>query len=288
MKKFYLLFFLILFFQLNPAFAVLSNNDFISNIEKNLFVYSYPKENLNKRIDRIELNVYGETFANLSTQQRVENLRKIFPDKKIIHKNASTQSNPIINKSISQKQDIQNNNLVNVQNTTIKTYENYPIVDEMERKVFQKTFSGESIYNRLDRLEMAIFQTKTNFSLSDRVEKLKVILLAQQRNINADIDADKAGEAEQLVTALEAQILGTSFQNENLEQRVARLEYSVFNSVSDEEPMLERLERLVSVQQASASSQQINQNAGKLPQQIMMSRIGQIGMLLLLLASLLL
>lgn len=284
-------FMFIAFMAMNSAFAAL-NTDFISNVEKTLFIYSYKNENMPKRLDRIELNVYGYKNNKLSENQRISEIKKVFPylivsDKQTIKKDLPKKIVPVSNK-------IQSPNKSNQQ----KAPEKYPILDEMEKKVFNKTYEKENIYARLDRIENKVFGSKSNASLIDRVENLKVAVLPQHdlnsaqagNNYSAieQIAPDKADDVKKLLEALETARFGITYDKETLENRIARLETEMFNNVSADDPIIDRLERLVAVQQAQPSSKEINQQAGALPKQAFTNRVTQIGTILFILLSLIL
>jgi hypothetical protein len=281
----------IAFMAMNSAFAAL-NTDFISNVEKTLFIYSYKNENMPKRLDRIELNVYGYKNNKLSENQRISEIKKVFPylivsAKQTIKKDLPKKIVPVSNK-------IQSPNKSNQP----KAPEKYPILDEMEKKVFNKTYQKENIYARLDRIENKVFRSKSNASLIDRVENLKAAVLPQ-RDLNSaqagnnyseseQIAPDKADDVKKLLEALETARFGITYDKETLENRIARLETEMFNNVSADDPIIDRLERLVAVQQAQPSSKEINQQAGALPNQAFTNRVTQIGTILFILLSLIL
>ncbi|MEI7475698.1 MAG: hypothetical protein WCK67_13060 [bacterium] len=176
--------------------------------------------------------------------------------------------------------------------------EQYPLLDKIEKKVFNNSFQNEDIYSRLNRLELKVFKTTSNANLVDRVEKLKLAIIPEYSdNLSKNDDNDndyeyvptnKIKDVQKIVSALETIELGENYDNESIEDRIARLETKVFNNVSDKDPITERLERLVAIQQAQPSSKEINQNAGTLPQQAFAARAGQIGTIIMILLSLIL
>lgn len=99
---------------------------------------------------------------------------------------------------------------------------------------------------------------------------------------------DKAQEVQKLLNSLETMEFGLNYPQDSIENRIARLETKIFNNVSSNDPTIERLERLVAVQEAQPSSQEINQQAGTLPKKVFTSRVTQIGTIIFILLSLIL
>ncbi|MEW5820255.1 MAG: hypothetical protein AB1782_08705 [Cyanobacteriota bacterium] len=71
---------------------------------------------------------------------------------------------PGLNKKIGSSQQLDNDPSL---------YSGYPIVDEIEESLFNKKFTSENIYTRLERLEMQILGRTQKGSLYDRVTKIQ-------------------------------------------------------------------------------------------------------------------
>jgi hypothetical protein len=155
-----------------------------------------------------------------------------------------------------------NSHEVPVQNFT----EDYPVVTQMESKLFGQSYAKEDIYNRLNRLETHLFGKTSQGDLSDRVDKLSESVLKDNDNSqdktytaeNNDDDeslgpSDEDGSFNELLTDLEQKLLNQTFIGDTQESRIARLERTVFNSSSDGYSKKERIDRIAAVVKAQPS-----------------------------------
>lgn len=165
----------------NSAISITPNSAKLSNIEKQLFGYEFQNNSEGSRIDRIENYLYGRTSSNtlLNRINKVSSDVGIIPEKTSIEKNTS-----------------KNNKVANNTTTKPMTYEKedssvqYPIVDKIENRLFNRSYNGENIYARLDRLEKKVFSVTSSDNLSNRVNKLRLAVLDTSQN--SDILADSA------------------------------------------------------------------------------------------------
>lgn len=163
----------------NSAISITSSSAKLSNIEKQLFGYEFQNNSENSRIDRIENYLYGKTSSNTL----INRINKVSSDVGIIPDNVSTAT-----------EFSRNNKISNNKTKSLMTYEKedssvqYPIVDKIENRVFRRSYNGENIYARLDRLEKKVFTVTSNDNLSNRVNKLRLAVL--DSNQNNDIIAD--------------------------------------------------------------------------------------------------
>ncbi len=136
----------------------------ISGIEKQLFGYEYKNDSEINRINRIEKYLYGKTFSNVTDKR----LNKIALDIGYIEPEKTA------NKAQSSEK---------ISTASIPSYEKedptvqYPIVDKIETKVFNKSFNGENIYSRVSKLENKVFGKTSSDNLSNRVNKLRLSVL---------------------------------------------------------------------------------------------------------------
>ena len=139
------------------SFAAPLNNALLSEVENNFFGVDYPKDTDQKRIERIENVLYGTT----QTGDLTVRLKKISIDtgtvvKPQIKQSAQTGEVPI-------PKTLQANNQPPAQKQEDYIAEdssvNYPVVDKMEKKLFNKTYPKDNIYTRLDRLEKKVYNT---------------------------------------------------------------------------------------------------------------------------------
>jgi hypothetical protein len=245
--------FIIIFQSFALQIYAFTSNEYVSLIEKDLFHVQYNKEPLKERLGRIEKEVYGKKY-NITTEQRISRLKQVFhynePIKTAVKK--TTAKNNI--KKV-------NNKIVATKPTATVVLASYPKVTELEKKVFQKSYEKENVYNRLDRLEMAVLKYKTTYSLADRTDNLESSILGGNAVVNTP-QVNKASEiipnSNEKISNLETQILKTTYPNDPSDVRVSRLELSVFNKTSPEDEIQQRIERIEAVANASESNKEFN------------------------------
>lgn len=129
----------------------------------------------------------------------------------------------------------------------------YPLVTDMEHKLFHQGFENEPVNNRLARLEQAVFQQAApqDVPLAFRVDKLTAKVLpndpsVQQRRLEAQYVPSSAlrnfpQNSSQMASTdlaiygalngIEIQVLGRPFSGEPLVQRISRLETRIFGRI---------------------------------------------------------
>lgn len=135
----------------------------ISAIEKDLFGVEYKEEQIPTRLNRIEEYVFGEkkTGTNTARIKQITDATGVSTEPK---------------KTENEKRIAEAEYLPEDKNVT------YPVIDMMEDKVFNKTYQGENIYKRVERLEKKTFGKVSQGELSDRTDKLKASVLAINAN----------------------------------------------------------------------------------------------------------
>lgn len=146
----------------------------LTKMEKSLFGVDYDSQSDDARLKRIEDVVYGQGSTG-PTQQRVNKLSKDL-------------SADLIGQEIKPKKDSFENEDAGYKEEPIKADKNvnYPIVDNLEQKVFRKQFKGTDINQRLANLEQNVFKKTYNDDLSTRVDRLKVAVIPQKIANNSD------------------------------------------------------------------------------------------------------
>jgi hypothetical protein len=133
----------------------------ISAYENRFFFHQYPSDPGEKRLERLELLIFGTTQEG-SLEERLARLGKAIVERDNQSSSKTTEirpqspaAAPSVNKSSDQ----------------------YPILNTFEWRVFKKTYPGESLDERLNRLETKIFgQSSPAISYFDRVDRLKKTL----------------------------------------------------------------------------------------------------------------
>ncbi len=101
-------------------------------------------------------------------------------------------------------------------------YNSYPKVSQIESILLNRTYENESIDSRLGRLEQRKFKrTYPSSDLSWRVD-----------NLFANVDqAALYGISAKELSGIEKKVLGRTFGNDNLENRIGRVEQQVFGAM---------------------------------------------------------
>ena len=242
-------------------FSVIANamttTEYVSKLEEQLFGLTYQSENLTQRIDRIEMQIYDNSY-NGTPEERLEKIEKIYPKENFsITNNNSSAYYP-------ENQSTQDNWYQEdyPQEHEPAAYNNYPIVSEIEESIYNKNYQGEDIYKRLARLEQELYgNVKSSESLQARVENLKSVLPKKQLNRFSpkDIGYDDFGlkqpneyasnnyNSALAIRELELETFNRSFDNEITSKRIDRLENYYFGRISMEQNDNARIERLASV-----------------------------------------
>ena len=165
----------------SSAFSLAPSISQIAGIERQLFGYEYKNDIESKRLNRIEEYLYGKTYTS-PTPKRLE---KISNDIGFLPEQSTASSGDTNkNKKIASSQTPQQ--VYEKEDATVQ----YPIVDKIEDSVFSRSYNGENIYSRVERLEKKVFGKSVNDNLSNRVNKLRLAVLD-----NADSDGFITGSA---------------------------------------------------------------------------------------------
>lgn len=149
----------------------------ISKMEKSLFGVEYNGQSNDARIKRIEETVYGSTSSN-SIDQKMSRLTKDL-------------SADLIGQEIKPKRDTFEEEQESIKEDIPKADSNinYPIVDMLEKNVFNKEFKSTDINQRLANLEQKVFRKTFNDDLNSRTDRLKHAVMPEitaQKNDDDD------------------------------------------------------------------------------------------------------
>lgn len=259
----------------------------LGKIENVLYGFQYDSEDDTSRLDRIENSVYG-TSTNGTTAQRISKLKKDL-------------SADLIGQEIEPKEDTFADEEVYFQNEPIADANiQYPAVDELEERVFNKSFTTKDIKERLSALEQKTFGQTFSDDLASRVDRLKAEIrpnslmgngiaqssndffdnedvVALEKNYHLDryespnqFDYDAYNAAHNPsnpfsfkkanITTVENGILNRSFKNESMENRLSRLENVMFGTEFTQDDNQTRAERIASAYKAQKSASKYDNN----------------------------
>ena len=256
-----------------PADASDINAD-ISALETGVFGYDYNRDSRNRRVERLEEYMYGEKKTG-SIQSRVEALKN---DSGIAAMPKAKK--PMITFPNGRLED-ETAAASNQNNTYLKEDAGveYKIVDKMEKNLFNKTYKNESIYDRLNRLENAVFQETSNAPLDTRTAKLAEVLMPSKNTVQKKMQDFYKEEnffpIEENAFPFELASL------ENNSMRLARLEDKLFKRTFPNDTDILRLQRLSAAYEADKSASAYAQNR-RMQNMAAISQIG--GLVLMILA----
>ncbi len=134
----------------------------ISKIETSLFGFDYVNDELNTRIARLEKAIYGkESTGDLNTRAK-----KLASD--IVAEQIGLEIEP--SEDTFRESDLVADNTVN-----------YPILDEIETKVFNKTFKNKDFHSRVVGLERHLFKKIYDVEdYSTRMDRIKAEVVPER------------------------------------------------------------------------------------------------------------
>lgn len=261
------------------CFAANSVSTTLSKLEDATFGVDYSTEKPEARLNRLEKNIYGKTKSG-SVQNRLSAINKDIAGD-VIGQEIAPTSDTFMNED----------DIVQSDGT-----ENYPIIDEIEQKLFMHSTPEKSLHSRIVGIEKKMFN-KT-FDTEDyytRVERIKAEYYNQnppiaQNSYQDDYDYTAYNDSEPDIqsyysspqansfrrnrqpfssynsrdeyelAALEEKILHNSYPNESVNERLSRLENKVFETDFFYDDAKVRLDRLASVSKAKKSSNRYDNN----------------------------
>ncbi len=295
MKKIfiYINIFIFLFSSLPIECYAVSKSQYaeITKIENNLYGFDYIHDELSNRVARLEKTIYGkESNGDITTR-----IKKLSGD--ILAENIGLEITPVEDTFAEQE---------NIADNTV----NYPIVDEIEMKIFNKTFKERDFHTRIVTIERELFGKIYDVEdYSTRMDRIKAEVvperLAREKvfgydnteeslnsidlsGINSNRFAGRMPYGQENYTrpyANYGDLSGfASPTSENLENELAELEQSTFGTEFSNEDTQSRIKRLNSVNKAKKSSNRYD--SAKFQQR--MSTVMEIGAMLLMILAMVL
>lgn len=238
-------------------------NTTLDKIENSLYGFTYQTEKDEVRLNRIEEKVYGKA-STAQTSARIAKLRKDL-------------SADILGQEIEPKEDTfrdDDDYIVYEKEPEEAATMDYPVINELEKQVFNKEFKDSNIKIRLSNLERKTFnKTYDNDDLSTRVDRLRAQLkpqsfasngMRQQENNFYNSPADKMAQNYHLDQyggpfgyenynnnqnsySYDDDIPDSSaFTQQTKPLNIGAIEKKLYHKKFDTEPMKERLSRIES------------------------------------------
>lgn len=245
-----------------PVFAGISDN--LSKIENSIFGFDYKNDSNENRVKRLEKTIYGQTGSG-NINNRISKL-------------SGDISADVIGLEIPAVRDT----FLAEENAEEESNVNYPIVDEIEQKLFNKTYKNRDFHTRIVTIEKKLFGKIYDVDdYSKRMERIKAKIAPEY--IANNEEAENYDNYDRTYTDANR---GNSFINkfkmpfgqknytrpytnygdynntdnsmlskENLYDDLTQLEYDTFGTEFSNEDVKTRIKRLNSAQKAQKSKQ---------------------------------
>ncbi len=265
MKKAFIYFLIIIFVNIcsineNPVYSATQNAE-ISKIENELYGFDYINDDLKNRVGRLEKTIYGkESSGDLSN--RIKRL-----------------ANDIIADQIGNEISPSEDTFREEENIADNTVD-YPIVDEIENKLFGTTYKNRDFHTRIVTIERKLFGKIYDVDdYSTRMDRIKTAalpesLMTDKNRFNYDRDALSSSDlnglnfnrygtmpyGQQNLTRPYANYGDYSgfsehrAPNGNIDEELAQLEYDTFGTEFSGDDTKTRIKRLNSANKAKKSS----------------------------------
>lgn len=296
MKKIFIIFSIFLYLlSFIPAKTFASTNNptaQVAKIENEIFGFDFNNEGLNDRLARLEASIYGTSSkGNIN-----ERLKKIIQD--LSAEQIGEEIPPSEDSFLEEETSLADNNV------------NYPIVDEIEMKLFNKTYKNRDFHTRIVTIERKLFGKIYDVEdYSTRMDRIKAEVmperLAREKVFGYDNTPDYLSSND--LSGLNSSRYSTMpygqenytrpytnygdytggatpYTNVDIEEQLSQLENDTFGTEFSNDPTEMRLNRLNSVNKAKKSTQRYDSQ--KFNQR--MSSVMEIGAMLLMILAMIL
>ena len=237
-----------------------TQNAEISKIENDIFGFEYSKDDIKKRVERLEKNIYGKT----SSGDLLQRLKKLASD---VNADLIGLEIEPVEDTFAEKETIADNTV------------DYPIVNEIEKKLFNKTYKERDFHTRIVTIERKLFGKIYDVEdYSTRMDRIKskvmpeTIVQSQQNDIYGRDEytltqSDLSGLNSSRYSGMFGQKNYTrpyanygNYGNAitqsppNMNEELAQLEYDTFGTEFTNEDTKTRIKRLNSVNKAKKSA----------------------------------
>lgn len=300
MKKILAIFLMFLYIFIFTGFnveAVTQKSDsLITKIENDIYGFDYSNDSAQNRISRLEKTVYGKS-SNGDINKRIKKL-------------SADISADVIGLEIEPTEDSFKEDEAIADSSV-----NYPIVDEIEQKIFNQTYKNRDFHSRIVAIERKIFGKIYDVDdYSTRMDRIKAKIMPEtiaKNSYNDDFRSQSYYDNDTLTSNDLSGLSGNRFKmpfgqknytrpyanygdmtggsamlpsNPNLNDELAQLEYETFGTEFSNEDTASRIKRLNSVSKAKKSASKYDSN--KFSQR--MSTAMEIGAMILMILAMVL
>ncbi len=305
MKKIF--FILVLILLANCSIAETKYSSVLDKIENSIYGFTYTTADDESRLTRIEESVYGQSKGGKSVAERVSALQK-------------DMSADLIGQEIAPKEDTfadedDYSTEESIAQAPSGSNVDYPSINELEQKVFNKAYKEKDLNSRLAELEKkTLGKTFENDAFSSRVDRLQAEIkpksfmdnnIAQSSNDyyddtivpldkNYKLDGYKPPEFDYdsynsqpkspqkvNIASVEKSLYKKVFNNDSIENRISRLESTMFGTTFAQDTQQERINRISGAYKAQKTASKYDSN--KFSQN--MATAMQIGTILLMILA---
>lgn len=281
------------------ALAIPTQNATISKIENDIYGFEYSNDSVQDRISRLEKTIYGKASSG-DVNKRIKKL-------------SGDISADVIGLEIEPVEDSFAQTEKIAEDSTV----NYPIVDEIEKKLFNKTNKDRDFHSRIVAIEKKLFNKVYDIDdYSTRMDRIKAEIMPEsvvdtyrfaheyrdnRENSLSSNDLGGTGFSRfnmpfgqrnysrpyanygNEFTGAAAPLSSQNY-NPNLNDELSKMEYETFGTEFSNEDSASRIKRLNSVNKAKKSSQKYDSN--KFSQR--MSTAMEIGAMILMILAMVL
>ena len=251
-----------------PSYAATKESN-LSKIENDIYGYEYNKDSTQKRVERLERSIYGKiSSGDINTR-----IKKLSAD---ISADVIGLEIPPVEDTFAEEEKLAEDSSVN-----------YPVVDEIEQKIFNQTYKNRDFHSRIVAIERKLFGKIYDVDdYSTRMDRIKAEVmpdrLAEEKLDDSvyipgsryyDDNAFTSSDLSGLSTNRFGMPFGqrnysrpyvnygdmtggaaASSRNPNLNDELAQLEYETFGTSFAEDDTTSRIKRLNSASKAQKSS----------------------------------
>ena len=221
-------------------------------IENSLWGFGYKKENEQTRLKRIEDTIFGEVDAKKTHQERINKINQAL----------GLESSALADNI---RKDLEEAEVADV---------NYPVVDKLETEFLKQTYPKDTLYARLERLEVRLYGAKQSGQLNERVSKLVESSSAAKMAYSPDdspYSQNQANSAMQCfnpydsdsylqIAGLENSLFGKTYGQDPFGVRLDRLEKKIFQRDFSADDDFTRIQRLQAASSAKNTAKYYDSN----------------------------
>ena len=233
-----------------------TQNAEISKIENDIYGFDYINDELTRRVERLEKTIYGKPSKGDLTKR----IKKLVTD--ISAEQIGLEISPV-------------EDTFSEENQVADSSVQYPIVDEIEMKLFNKTYKDRDFHTRIVTIERKLFNKIYDIDdYQTRMDRIKTevmpeALVTDNNRFNYDDNSISSSDLSGIKNNMFSGRMPFGQQNytrpyanygdyyppqRDIEEELAELEYDAFGTEFSSESTKSRIKRLKSANKAKKSS----------------------------------